>query len=280
MACLTPIKIKGRLEEDGMIRSQGHVIVPCGSCPGCRDARANAWVMRLLEEEKKAVHSHFITLTYETAPLSPYHHPTLVKSDFQNFMKRLRKMAGEGIKYYACGEYGSTTDRPHYHAIVFNCHHDFYARAWALDKKPIGHVKIGTVTGGSVAYTCKYICKERQKDPVSYKLVSDDRQPEFSLMSKGIGTAYLTPEMVKWHKSNLAAYYVKEGGYTASLPRYFKRFIFDDYEKKALFDEQQERYSQEFNSLVAHFGSQNAMYLNNLDLAKQKKFTQFQRNTI
>ena len=41
----------------------------------------------------------------------------LKKSDFQKFIKRLRK--DYDIKYFACGEYGDKTLRPHFHAILF-----------------------------------------------------------------------------------------------------------------------------------------------------------------
>ena len=48
----------------------------------------------------------------------------LVKSDLQKFFKRLRKRLSYAfptllIKYFACGEYGSRTFRPHFHVVVF-----------------------------------------------------------------------------------------------------------------------------------------------------------------
>src|SRR5699024_7911545 len=49
---------------------------------------------------------------------------TLSPRDFTLFMKRLRYYYFEKYKkelrFFACGEYGSSTFRPHYHAIVFN----------------------------------------------------------------------------------------------------------------------------------------------------------------
>ena len=71
---------------------------------------------------------------------------SLLRSDFQKFMKRLRKHAkSTKIKYYACGEYGTNyTERPHYHAIVFNLPRPFdkyITKAWKY-----GHIHVGTVT--------------------------------------------------------------------------------------------------------------------------------------
>lgn len=51
----------------------------------------------------------------------------------QKFFKRLRKKFGEGIRYFACGEYGSKNGRPHYHALLFNF--DFTdKKLWQVNK--------------------------------------------------------------------------------------------------------------------------------------------------
>lgn len=86
------------------------VPVPCGRCPPCKQRRVNEWVFRLMQEDKNSVSAHFVTLTYDTrfVPISENGFMTLKKSDFQDFMKRLRFNTGiQGIKYYAVGEYGS-----------------------------------------------------------------------------------------------------------------------------------------------------------------------------
>ena len=50
---------------------------------------------------------------------------TLRKRDYQLFMKRLRKaFPNDKIRFYAAGEYGPKTLRPHYHAILFGLHLD------------------------------------------------------------------------------------------------------------------------------------------------------------
>jgi len=60
----------------------------------------------------------FITLTYSDEHLPSDN--SLHLEHFQNFMKRLRKKYGENIRFYHCGEYGEQTQRPHYHACIFN----------------------------------------------------------------------------------------------------------------------------------------------------------------
>src|SRR4051812_8660340 len=83
--------------------------LPCGQCIGCRLEKSRQWAMRLMHERKLHTSSAFLTLTYDDA-----HIPaggTLDKRDFQLFMKRLRKAHSEAkIRFYACGEYGHTTN--------------------------------------------------------------------------------------------------------------------------------------------------------------------------
>lgn len=99
----------------------GYKTIPCGKCAGCRAAKAKAWADRMileLDHSKKAV---FLTLTYDNEHLPVLVNvntgqgtPTLQKRDLQLFLKRLRKaFKGKELRYYAVGEYGSRTLRPH-----------------------------------------------------------------------------------------------------------------------------------------------------------------------
>lgn len=204
------------------------VSVPCGRCPPCKLRRVNGWVFRLLEEEKVSSSSYFITLTYDTefVPITDNGFMTLRKSDFQDYMKRLRKLCeGYKLRYYAVGEYGSKRHRPHYHAIVFNVPSDkLFSDAWSLDGKMLGTVFVGKVSTDSIAYCMKYI------DKPGRRLYGrrDDRCFEFSLMSKGLGKSYLSDAMVKYHKDDLSRNYcVKDGGYKIALPRYYRNKIYN-----------------------------------------------------
>ena len=78
--------------------------------------------------------AYFVTLTYDDFHIPKAYYPdpetgevhtsyTLCKRDFQLWMKRLRKkFSDDKIRFFACGEYGGQTKRPHYHAIVFGLH--------------------------------------------------------------------------------------------------------------------------------------------------------------
>lgn len=204
-----------------------HVPVPCGKCPTCVARRVSAWSFRLMQEDKSSIMSNFITLTYDTSkvPITRAGFMSLSKRDIQLFFKRLRKLNDNKIKYYLVGEYGSKTMRPHYHIILFNCAIETIQKAWDL-----GGVHYGTVSGASVGYTLKYISKPKRV-PMH---VNDDRQREFSLMSKGLGKSYLTDQIIGWHKADLdnRVFLNIEAGKKASMPRYYKDKIYDETERK------------------------------------------------
>lgn len=149
---------------------------------------------------------------------------TLCLSDVQKYFKRLRKACPTtGIRYFLVGEYGTQRERPHYHAIIFNCPYQPIIDNWSL-----GSVHIGNVSGQSIAYTLKYMMKEG-KIP---KHKNDDRKPEFRTMSKGLGETYLTPEMVRYHRLHTDRLYATiEDGIKVPLPRYYRERIWNEEER-------------------------------------------------
>lgn len=204
-----------------------HLELPCGRCPVCKRKRINNWVIRLEQEAKVSASALFVTLTYDTrfVPITDNGFMSLDKRDFQLFMKRLRKLEPKKLKYYAVGEYGDTSSRPHYHLILFNCmDSQNINEAWGK-----GSIHAGSVTANSIAYTCKYIDKPSSVP----KHQRDDRLKEFSLMSKGLGKSYLDdPRNVAWHKSDIdRTYFVKEGGHKVGLPRYYRERIYTEKER-------------------------------------------------
>lgn len=240
--CYTPRIIKIRGEDTG---------VPCGKCPKCVSRHVSGWSFRLMQEDKKSTSAYFITLTYDTnnVPISSNGFMQLDKTEVQKFFKRVRKLHEEkkqmGIKYFVVGEYGGSTERPHYHIILFNAKLELM-----LDKKDIrlleimgydgkvnvqckqwdkGHITVGKVTGASVGYTLKYISKKG----IIPKHSRDDREKEFALMSKGLGKNYLTNNMLYWHKNDLLnrMYINIEDGKKAAMPRYYKDKIYNHSER-------------------------------------------------
>lgn len=227
--CVTPVTLRREVSApDGSnVRT-----VPCGKCVHCLRKKQREWIFRLHNELKVSSSAFFITLTYSDENLIFVDGlPTLYKPDFQNFMKRLRHLTPSKLKYYACGEYGDRTHRPHYHAIIFNLPSDketaaaLIESAWQdTQSQPLGHVHIGTVNFKSISYVTKYHLKGdvkvRDDDPFG-------RIPEFSLISKGLGLAHLTPEMIRYYRNQKDGMVNYSGGYLP-LPRYYREKLFTD----------------------------------------------------
>lgn len=260
-SCLTPISVKpkkGHPARDGFFYHS----VPCGKCASCRLRRIQGWVFRLLQEEKNHNTSWFVTLTYDLAPVTFNGFMTLRRSDLTKFFKRLRKQTKKKtIRYYACGEYGTKTLRPHYHAIIFDATPTEIESAWTSFQNEKDYVKLGIlhfgkVSGDSIAYTAKYMAKE-SKIPMHDH---DDRVPEYSVMSKHLGASYMTPEIIKYHKEGYRSYLTMPGGATHAMPRYYRDKIFSEADKKHMNEITYDKYDKIFESEVSRFGSVEEYY--------------------
>lgn len=238
--CYTPVTITKDREYWTPDGHTGGVteVVPCGKCPKCRQRRALAWVFRLSEHMKDVKSAKFLTLTYEISqvPTTQNGFLTLRKEDVQKFLKRLRKVNRGRIKYYLAGEYGTTTFRPHYHAIIFDLDHallsvpDRIAGIWKH-----GHIRLDPCTVETIAYTTGYVNKPPQDpDHCRETGLMDDRIREFSLMSKGLGARYCSDAMIRYHKQTMTGLHIHPGGRIQALPRYYRERIFTSEERAIL----------------------------------------------
>lgn len=194
--------------------------------------RVSGWAFRLQKHSEQSNSAHFVTLTYndENIKKTKNGFETLVKKDLQDFFKRLRKLTKQKISYYAVGEYGDTGERPHYHIILFNANPKIVENAWSLNNINLGNIHFGDVGDASIGYTLKYINKHKKIPQFN----GDDRQKEFSLMSKGLGAAYITEAMKNWHtKGNIEnkVYLPLKDGKKAAMPRYYKDKLYDKGQK-------------------------------------------------
>lgn len=253
---------------------------PCGKCTGCRLERSRQTAVRLVHEAQLHDRTSFLTLTYNDASLrwadarledqrasdaaqvkdsvvdttrtreTCTHegiHATLSYDDLRGFTQRLnsdlRRRFGKGVRYYACGEYGERTHRPHYHIAVFG--EDFsddrlewkhsnghqlwrssrLARLW-----PHGDADIGDLTFESAAYIARYIMKKINGVMAVDHYRRLDREgnenwlkPEFNVMSRRPGIA---SEWFKQFKSDVYPHdHVISRGHPAKPPRYYDKLL-------------------------------------------------------
>lgn len=112
---------------------EGELRLPCGKCNECISKRALEWATRARHEISEHNENSFITLTYAPQHLNSNF---IIKSDFQKFVKRLRKSQFKKLRYMVSYEYGSQYFRPHMHAIFFGYNP---SNQEFLKKTPSGH---------------------------------------------------------------------------------------------------------------------------------------------
>lgn len=210
------------------------VSIPCGQCIGCRLERSRQWAVRCVHEASLYERNCFITLTFDDSFLNEK--GSLVKADFQKFMKRLRKkFSSDKIRYFHCGEYGAKGMRPHHHACLFNFDFDdkvFWSkrdnvclyRSEILENLwPFGFCTIGDVTFDSAAYVARYILKKVLGKEA--KEFYGDKVPEYTTMSRrpGIGRDWFEKFKSDVYPQDLV---VLRGGVRCRPPKYYDK-IFD-----------------------------------------------------
>lgn len=218
----------------------GKLAFPCGDCPACRANRRRIWTHRMMLEAFQHERSSFVTLTY-----SPEYVPSdgsLQPKDLQRWLKRLRKRCSPRlIRFFAVGEYGDRSNRPHYHAAVFglggceggrrvgglcqcvNC--SVVRETW-----PFGHVLVGELTIKSAQYITGYVAKKMTR-PDDVRL--DGRCPEFARMSlrPGIGAGVIpdvASVMMQWkleEKCCDVPVAMRHGSSELPLGKYLRRLL-------------------------------------------------------
>lgn len=244
MACYHPITlpIKQKPYRPGMRAFWVERTVPCGSCIGCRSNQAREWSMRILHEQQQHLASWFLTLTYSDENLPDY--GSLYPEHLRRFFKTLRKILPEkSLSYYACGEYGERTKRPHYHAVLFGP--DFLDKyrnnsdnsnpTWCSptlgNHWPYGLHEFSTVTPASASYVAGYVRKKlnARQQPNAFVRVDEytgelhDVTAEFSRMSlrPAIGKRWIE----KHWKDVYPRDFVVMQGKEYKPPRYYDKWM-------------------------------------------------------
>lgn len=221
------------LQANATLRADAYRLsLPCSQCLGCRQAHAKAWALRCTLELQQHDSAVFTTLTYSDENLPV----TLEKRHVQLWLKRLRKSIHRPIRFFASGEYGERTQRPHYHALVYGLTNEEgpqISETWGL-----GQCRTYPITPATIAYVAGYTSKKigfkqrarpEQVDPDTGEVYT--WQPPFIQMSRkpGIGGhARQWPE--SWRL------YAVLNGSIMPVPRY----LHDAWKKQATPEQQEE----------------------------------------
>lgn len=256
------------------LMERNQISVPCGKCAACEIRKRKDWTTRLSHESSMYEgNCCFITLTYDDdnipvtcfgkvngdqpkmldrglgeLPLS-----TLLLADVQKFIKRLRRHleyapkkpstrfrrdhVDTPIRYYAVGEYGGRTGRPHYHLMIFGwCPSDMeihskrnghivYRSAQIEKLWKYGFSTVEPVQGGVAKYCSRYVTKKfarlKSEDPFADSVI-----PEFVLQSVrngGIGSSWFDKNYLGMFDRGYANIKCGKDFIKASIPAYYWR---------------------------------------------------------
>lgn len=214
--------------------------LPCGQCQGCRLNRTRQWAVRCMHEAQMHEENCFITLTFDHWSIVNRDSASVDVKDFQNFMKRLRKLSKKKIRFFHCGEYGDKFGRPHYHSIIFGYDfpdkvhfkndplgHKHYISDTLTKLWPYGYHDIGSVTFDSASYVARYALKKingKQADDHYYHPISGEMvNPEYATMSRKPGIGY---SWFQKYKSDVYPHdYCEIDGKKILPPRYYDELL-------------------------------------------------------
>ena len=218
--------------------SENPVYIACGQCIGCRLERSRQWATRCVLESQLHKENTFLTLTYNDEFLPK--DGSLHKEHLQLFMKRLRRKLDyfgftSKVRFFACGEYGSLYERPHYHIILFGFRpHDlkriggnklgnsYFSSEFISALWPFGYNMCADVSFESCAYVARYVTKKITGEAAEshYK----GRLPEFTLMSRrpGIAADWLHKYQKDVYPND---YIIIRGDKKVRPPKYFDSII-------------------------------------------------------
>lgn len=249
MPCKAPIEayrpanggpVKFSPPTDG--RAYIKIELPCGYCLLCREEQARQQAIRITHEASLWLENSFITATYDKEHLPE--HNSLQYEDLVKFWKRLRKQIGK-LRYYAVGEYGDKTNRPHYHACIFG--HAFTAHRIIIQTEPyllwkcpqlddawgLGHVTVGALNFQTARYTASYVTK-KLRSKQKYVRVDQETgellelvQPK-AFMSRNLAKAW----WLQWGRQVEENDYVVIDGKTQKPPKAYDKWLKEKDEKK------------------------------------------------
>lgn len=226
MSCAHPITI----------HNNGNSIkVPCGQCMNCRVSYQQSLLFsasnELLYAYKAGYGASFCCFTYSDDYLPE--NGSLRKRDLQLFIKRLRsnisyKNPIKKFKYIACGEYGDSFGRAHYHAVFigltdYEC--SKYAKNAWIDVETgnqLGLYDIQPLGRGGMRYVSKYCTKQIKGKKAIEMYDKEGLERPFLIRSVKMGYQWLNDNYADIIDKNYC--YIKNGK-LVPIPKYYRNIL-------------------------------------------------------
>lgn len=302
-------------------------LVPCGQCMACRVNKTQEWTFRLWQEQQYSSDTLFLTLTYDDHFLRKTHedglpldfacdvdlnldfpgvmvdstgevtYATFWKKDLKEYMWRFRSDLArhdqDKIRFFASGEYGEITNRPHFHMILFNAPPRIRKEGylWKLKPYPVYHSqyltdlwRLGQVTYGeavpqSLAYVARYVQKKLTGETLSALGSAAPLQP-WCVMSRrpGIGKAYCLDNVDKLAEFQEIFMIKGDSPVIRSLPRTYLTWLDHTLDDEARLNLHARRDAKKADLLARQ--NEAARSLNFDDELERLRFEQRQREAV
>lgn len=260
-----------------MFMEQNKIDIPCGKCLPCQIQKRKTMTARLHHEMSLyGSDCCFLTLTYDDDHIprtdrKPLDSPdkkisfrhcgydgsvfTLLPYDVQKFMKRLRRHleylpkspkrrigrdhVTSKIRYFAVGEYGTKTHRPHYHIMIFgwlpsdlrfHCSRKgnaVYRSAQVEKLWPFGFSTVQSCGTGVSKYVARYVTKKFTSTPLP-NVPSSAYISEFFLQScrhGGIGVPWFAKYWRECISRNYTTYKLGNHVIKQSIPKIYQTWL-------------------------------------------------------
>nr|WEW54507.1 MAG: replication initiation protein [Microvirus Sku110] len=202
------------------------VVIPCGKCSKCLNAKKTSYEKRVKAQFKKTRFNYLLTLTFsneqiralitddEKKELINYNDynisylSTLSKYDCKNIIKNIKNKLNRYYKrkvklhYILCGEYGENTKRAHYHILLMLNEpipdlikipaKGNYYKSSMFESKQYGlyDLQLADSKDNTAKYITKYLVKDSNKSN-TFKLNLFQEQQQKELISNNIKDGYL-----------------------------------------------------------------------------------------
>lgn len=233
-----------------------HVPRPCGKCKQCREQKAREWQIRLMEDIKKHKNGKMIVLTLsnesytelnnitptwkrhprkkdEIIPIEGYTRDNeIMKLAVKRFRERWRKKFGKSPRHWFITELGHQgTENIHIHGIIwtdkkFSDIRERWNYGYIYPRKD--EERHNYVSNRTIAYNIKYVHKMDKQHKYYNSIV---------LTSPGIGANFINSmnrELNRYNGKDTVLTYTTTDGYKMQLPVYYKRKIYNDSVREAI----------------------------------------------
>lgn len=208
------------------------ITAACGKCYECRKQKANAWKIRMLEEQKEHKICYFVTLTIDDKSYKGLKEKYDLKDDndvatkaMRLWLERCRKQLKHSVKHWFITEKGHEgSKRVHLHGIIF----DEKGAQMAKNHWNYGFVFIGyMVNQRTINYIVKYMLKPDTENDFEGKV----------LCSPALGKNYIKSHNAtnnKYKGKRTDEMYRTPSGVKLRLPTYYRNQIYTEKEREAL----------------------------------------------